>query len=325
MSALNYDYFYGATHEAPLTDWLQSIEPMIRSQSETTRHGHFPRWLEALNSLPSNNTNTIDLNSDSITTVAAHQSAHQQTLITDALLQLAPWRKGPFNIEGVFVDSEWRSFLKWDRIAEHISPLSGRTILDVGCGNGYYGYRMLGAGAKSVVGVDPGELFCTQFLAINHFVEATQLAVLPLTGEMVFDQPYLFDTVFSMGVLSHRREPQEHLAGLLSCLKSGGELVLETLVIESPDAELLVPEDRYANMRNVWKLPSVSLLLQQMLDAGFCNPRCVDICRTSTDEQRPTPWMPSHSLQHGLDPSDPSLTKEGYPAPTRAVVIANKP
>ncbi len=325
MSSLNYDYFYNANHEEELLDWLQSIAPVIRAQSDSSRHGHFPRWLAALDSLPADNTSSTDLNSDSITTVAANQSANQQLHIKKALLELAPWRKGPFNIEGVFVDSEWRSFLKWNRIAENISPLSGRTILDVGCGNGYYGYRMLGAGARSVVGVDPGELFCTQFLAINHFVHATQLAVLPLTGEMVFEQPYLFDTVFSMGVLSHRREPQEHLAGLLSCLKSGGELVLETLIIDSSDSEQLVPEDRYANMRNVWKLPSVSLLLEQIKDAGFGNPRCVDICRTTTDEQRPTPWMSSYSLQHGLDPTDPTLTKEGYPAPTRAVVIANKP
>lgn len=326
MNTLNYDYFYQAEHDPSLLSWLDAIKPIVEKQSNTATHGHFPRWLDALNALPPANTHSINLTADAITASAGSDNSEaQQTLIKDTLLELAPWRKGPFNVQGVFVDSEWQSFQKWNRIEKNISQLSGRTVLDVGCGNGYYGYRMLGAGAKSVVGVDPGELFCTQFLAINHFIQATQLAVLPLTGEIVFAQPYCFDSVFSMGVLSHRRVPEEHLAGLLSCLRPGGELVLETLVTNSPKSEALIPKDRYANMRNIWTLPSVSLLLEKITEAGFSNPRCVDICPTTVEEQRPTPWMPSYSLEHALDPNDPSLTKEGYPAPTRAVVIANKP
>jgi len=328
LNTLNYDYFFKADHEPALLDWLNSITAQIKNQSDPARHGHFPAWLETLFALPHAATDQIELNSDVVTTHSSiTDTAEQKTRqaeIKEHLLKLTPWRKGPFSIEGVFVDSEWQSFLKWNRIANFISPLNNRSVLDVGCGNGYYGYRMLGAGAKSVVGVDPGELFCTQFLAINHFIKSCQLAVLPLTGEVVFDSPYHFDTVFSMGVLSHRRQPQEHLQGLHSCLKSGGELVLETLVIESESAEEMIPEDRYANMRNVWRLPSVPLLIEQVQQAGFSDVRCVDVCRTTTTEQRTTQWMPSYSLQNGLNTQDQSLTKEGYPAPVRAVIIAAK-
>lgn len=324
MNTLNYDYFYQADHNPELVTWLHSLSSVIDEQSNPARHGHFPGWLEALHSLPIYTADNINLNADKVTAESNDFDATQQQ-VESTLMTLTPWRKGPFQIDNIFIDSEWRSYLKWDRIKGHLTPLSGRTVLDVGCGNGYYGYRMLGAGAKTVVGVDPGELFCTQFAAINHFVKARQLAVLPLTGEMVFDNPYSFDTVFSMGVVSHRREPQEHLLGLYSCLRSGGELVLETLVIEGKEAISLEPDDRYANMRNVWKLPTVPLLIQQVTDAGFTQVRCVDICQTTTEEQRSTAWMPSFSLENGLDPGNHSLTKEGYPAPVRCVIIACKP
>lgn len=325
MTTLDFDYFYQADHDPDLKKWLHSVAPLVAAQSSPARHGHFPRWLCALNSLPACKSQSTDLNKNRVTTTTDVANSDQQELVHSALMKLTPWRKGPFEIDGLFIDSEWRSYLKWDRIKDHISPLTDRNVLDVGSGNGYYGYRMLGAGARTVVGVDPGELFCTQFAAINHFVKATQLAVLPLTGEMVFDNPWMFDTVFSMGVVSHRRNPQEHLTGLLSCLRAGGELVLETLVIEGEESKTLVPQDRYANMRNVWQLPSVPFLLEQLREAGFHRVRCIDVCKTTTDEQRATPWMPSYSLENGLDPCDHRLTREGHPAPVRCVVIANKP
>ena len=55
-----------------------------------------------------------------------------------------------------------------------------------------------------------------------------------------------------MGVLYHRRSPIDHLLELKGCLQTGGELVLETLVIDGGLGEVLVPENRYAKMRNVW-------------------------------------------------------------------------
>ncbi len=323
MKTLNYDQFLHASHDTNLGQWLQSLSATIEAQSNPKRHGHFTGWLDALHSLPDYQASAIDLNSERVSVKTNQQYNVQQ--IESALKRLRPWRKGPFQIDDLFIDSEWRSNLKWDRIKNKIAPLAGRNVLDVGCGNGYYGYRMLGAGAKTVVGVDPGELFCTQFAAVNHFIKSAQLSVLPLTGEMIFANPYQFDTVFSMGVVSHRRDPQEHLKGLLECLRDGGELVLETLIIDHTDALSLVPQDRYANMRNVWILPSLPLLTNMLSDAGFSEIKCIDSCKTTTNEQRSTDWMPTHSLINGLNPDDPNQTIEGHPAPTRCVVIAQKP
>lgn len=323
MKTLDYQSFYQADHDPSLKTWLNSIAHIVEEQSNPERHGHFGKWLNALYSLPAYNASAIELNKDTIAVLSKRNS--NEEAIKSALMALIPWRKGPFQIDDIFIDSEWRSNLKWNRIKDHISPLTDRNVLDVGCGNGYYGYRMLGAGAKTVVGIDPGELFCTQFAAINHFIKANRFTVLPLTGEMVFDHPYLFDTVFSMGVISHRREPQQHLEGLLSCLRSGGELILETLVLDSKEKVALIPEDRYANMRNVWQLPSLSLLEEFLLQAGFCDIKCIDLCRTTSEEQRATEWMPSYSLENALDPNDKTKTAEGHPAPIRCVFIAHKP
>jgi tRNA (mo5U34)-methyltransferase len=69
-------------------------------------------------------------------------------------------------------------------------------------------------------------------------------------------------------------------------LRSGGELVLETLVIKGEKGEVLVPEGRYARMRNVWFLPSCATLVSWMTRCGFIDIRVVDINQTSTEEQR---------------------------------------
>ncbi len=126
-----------------------------------------------------------------------------------------------------------------------------------------------------------------------------------------------------MGVLCHRRSPIDHLLELKSCLRPDGELVLETLVIDGKLGESLVPEGRYAKMRNVWFIPSCETLLQWMMRCGFKNCRVVDVNQTSLKEQRSTEWMHFNSLKDFLDPNDLNLTCEGLPAPKRAIIIAN--
>ncbi|MCK5664601.1 MAG: tRNA 5-methoxyuridine(34)/uridine 5-oxyacetic acid(34) synthase CmoB, partial [Thiotrichaceae bacterium] len=197
-----------------------------------------------------------------------------------------------------------------------------RLVLDVGCGNGDHCWRILGAGAQMVVGVDPVQLHVLQFQAIRRLYGEAPVYVLPLTLEEIPDKTSIFDTVFSMGVLYHRRSPIDHLTDLRDCLRSGGELVLETLVIEGKQGEVLVPEGRYARMRNVWFLPTCDTLVSWMKRCGYKNIRVVDVNQTSMEEQRATPWMTFNSLQDFLDPNDPNLTIEGHPAPRRATIIA---
>ncbi|MDH3441323.1 MAG: tRNA 5-methoxyuridine(34)/uridine 5-oxyacetic acid(34) synthase CmoB, partial [Gammaproteobacteria bacterium] len=241
------------------------------------------------------------------------------------LMKLSPWRKGPFHVHGITIDAEWRSDLKWDRLIDHIEPLAGRRILDVGAGNGWYSLQMLKEGANVVIGIDPTVLFIVQFEAIRKLCGVHSVHVLPLRLEDLPPKTEAFDTTFSMGVLYHRRDPQQHLGELLETLKPGGELVLETLVLPGDGRRIHEPVDRYARMRNVWHLPTIPVLRDWVQEAGFAPPRVIDVSTTTSVEQRSTEWMPFESLAEALDSENPDLTVEGLPAPTRAILSCRKP
>ena len=327
VTALCFDTFLQTSKSPDIDHWLSLLTPLIKERVQPEVHGDLPRWIAALESIPQIACSEVTLNAPAITTRCDDQPDGLREAIHQSLTGLHPWRKGPFDLHGVYVDSEWRSDKKWSRLQPHID-LRGCNILDVGCGNGYYCLRMLGDGANSVVGVDPNLLFCTQFQAVNHFVKQHRACVLPLAIEHLGSTPdganCHFDKVFSMGVLYHRRNPVEHLQWLNRFLRDNGELILETLVIAGDKIGELVPEKRYANMRNVWSLPTVPLLLQQLSSAGFTSARCVDLAQTGIDEQRQTEWMQFHSLNNALRADNVNLTIEGYPAPLRAIILANR-
>lgn len=321
---MNFDPFLERFRNTPLEPWLTSIGPDLEAGLSISRYGDLPRWLESLAKLPGIEADAVDLDKDTVT-VRGQATGEQQQQIELALRGLHPWRKGPYQVFDTFIDTEWRSDWKWQRLAPHIAPLAGRTVLDVGCGSGYHCWRMRGAGAELVVGIDPTPLFIVQFQALQHFIRDQRVGVLPLGIEHLPSGLRAFDTVFSMGILYHRRSPIDHLLQLRDALRPGGELVLETLIVEGGPNDCLVPEGRYSRMGNVWFLPSTELLELWLRKTGFRNVRTVDVTHTSTDEQRRTDWMQFHSLAQFLDPDTPELTIEGYPAPTRAVVLAEAP
>ncbi|MFT6979613.1 MAG: tRNA (mo5U34)-methyltransferase [Marinobacter psychrophilus] len=306
--------------------WATQIRQQLTQRFDETPHGDVPRWQSALNLLPPLPNVQLRLDAPAVTlrigqTLTREQSADLETGLRD----LMPWRKGPFDFFGIAIDTEWRSDWKWNRVAPFLADLHGRQVLDVGCGSGYHCWRMHGAGAARVIGIDPGLLFLFQFLAVKNYLSDVPVDLLPLRIEDLPPKLQAFDTTFSMGVLYHRRSPLDHLLELKGTLRNGGELVLETLVIEGPEGASMMPEDRYGQMRNVWFLPSCATLLRWLDRCGFVNARVVDVTATSTEEQRSTDWMRFNSLQDFLDPDDPSRTIEGYPGPLRATLIANKP
>ena len=286
-------------------------------KSHANQHGLLPKWLHQLDELPHVEVDEIEL-SDAVKLSASQFDVSQRRRFEQQLLNFSPWRKGPFDLFGVHIDTEWRSDIKWQRLAGHLE-LCGKRILDVGCGNGYYMFRMLGAGANIVLGVDPVALYVIQFLLINKYVKSTQLQVLPI-GIEALPVVNAFDMVFSMGVLYHRRTPLDHLSDLKHMLTSSGELVLETLVLEGDGENLLVPEHRYAGMKNVWSIPTVPTLSGWLEQVGFNNIAVLDLSPTTLDEQRQTKWMTTYSLNQFLDPMDQNITIEGHPSPVRAMI-----
>ena len=326
MSKLEAQWFndcYKSLFDTPLSHWLQTLPAQLDHWQRNSKHGEFDKWCRLLAKLPSTTPSNIELDEKVAVGSLADVDVYTQKKISGVLQQFMPWRKGPFYVHDIHVDTEWRSDWKWDRVYPHITPLKNRTVLDVGCGSGYHMWRMLGQGASRVIGIDPTQLFFIQFQAIKHFIPRDDIHFLPLGIEEM--QPLnAFDTVFSMGVLYHRKDPIQFLNQLKHQLRKGGELVLETLVVDGDEQTVLMAGERYAQMRNVWFLPSTKALAVWLERVGFENIRVVDVNHTTLDEQRSTPWMDSQSLKDFLDPEDITRTIEGYPAPQRAVLIANR-
>lgn len=320
---IDYSPLYRRLEQNQAGYWVPFLQQQIASAFDLNCHGDLAAWQAIVSALPKCETNYRAIDRDEVSIGHANElDLSQQNSLHEQLMKLHPWRKGPYRIHGMLIDTEWRSDFKWRRIADKITPLTNRLVLDVGCGNGYHCWRMLGAGAGMVVGIDPTLLSVMQFHAIRHFYGEAPVYVLPLRIEDVPEGLGVFDTVFSMGVFYHRRSPFDHLLELRDCLRIGGELILETLVIDGLIGQVLVPEGRYAKMRNVWFIPSCGALKSWMKRAGFVNIELLDVTKTSLEEQRSTEWMRFHSLQDFLDPNNPDLTIEGYPAPTRAVFKA---
>jgi len=317
--------FYQRIAKGPLSPWLNTLPSQLTAWQKESLHGKFKMWFNAVDRLPLLQPEKLDLLHSVSANMLAPLPQGQREGIENLLRNLMPWRKGPFSLYNVEIDTEWRSDWKWDRVLPHISSLAGRTILDVGCGSGYHMWRMIGAGAHLAVGIDPMQLFLCQFEAVRKLLGGDQRAHLLPLGIEQLPELNAFDTVFSMGVLYHRRSPLDHLYQLKNQLASGGELVLETLVVEGDSQQVLVPGDRYAQMGNIYFIPSAEALKGWLIKCGFVDVRIADVSVTTTDEQHRTPWMTSESLAEFLDPHDPSKTIEGYPAPRRALLIARKP
>lgn len=319
---------YHAFVEQGLDTWLARLPEQLARGLDRRRHGDLPGWEKAVTKLPElPAAREVALDDDTVSVDVALSDADRRRC-HNLLKALMPWRKGPYRLAGIPIDTEWRSDWKWQRVAPHLSPLAGRRILDVGGGNGYHAWRMAGAGAAFVLVIDPSPRFYYQFQAVRHFVgdaDGGRTHFLPAGIEDVPPSLAAFDTVFSMGVLYHRASPLDHLLQLRDALRPGGELVLETLVVEGDETTVLVPGERYARMPNVYFLPSSRALAGWLARCGFEDVRVVDEAPTSLDEQRATEWMTFQSLADFLDPADQSLTAEGYPAPRRAVLIARKP
>lgn len=313
--------FYQQIANNRLYHWLETLPAELARWQKEDLHGEFKHWQKTLAALPNTQSSHIDLASTVSVGLRDEISDGEFKRLENLLKKLKPWRKGPYYLYGLHIDTEWRSDFKWQRLQDEISDLTDRYVLDIGCGSGYHLWRMRGAGAKFVVGIDPTQLFFMQFQAIQHFIKDYQVNLLPIGVEQL---PKLkaFDTVFAMGVLYHRRSPIDFLYQLKDQLIKGGELVLETLVVDGDKNTVLVPGERYAKMRNVWFLPSTEAMCAWLERCGFTDIKLINTDITALEEQRKTTWIDTESLQDFLDPNDHTKTIEGYPAPKRAIFIA---
>ena len=233
-----FDEVWRQLEEMELGDWVAELKPLV-AQKYREGHGDLARWLGVLEQLSLWQGSGYHVD-EGVLRFLGQADSSGETSLKEVLMGLSPWRKGPFWFDDVFVDTEWRSDWKWERLQGKISSLQGRRILDVGCGNGYHLWRMVAEGARLALGVDPALLFGCQSLAMRHFAgENLPVGVLPIGVEALPEKLACFDTVFSMGVLYHRKSPIEHLEQLRDLLTVDGELILETLIVEGGELSLI--------------------------------------------------------------------------------------
>lgn len=314
---MSYEFLYKQLNAAGFHQWVDQLRH--QEPGWLVHHGDYARWHRALSSLPVIENAKALFDQPAVTIEGQSDDSDQ---LCQALKGLSPWRKGPFRINDVTIDTEWRSDFKWLRVLPHLKPLKGKRLLDIGCGNGYHCWRMLAESPKLVLGVEPSVLFNLQFRAIQHYLNRPEINILPFGIEALPADMNWFDTVFSMGVLYHRKSPIEHLLTLKALLVPGGQLCLETLVIEGGRGDILLPAERYARMRNVWFIPSAEELAGWLNRCGFKSVQIIDSSITTVEEQRSTEWMQFESLADCLDADDSQFTVEGLPAPRRAVLLA---
>ncbi len=320
----SYDALYSHLAAMGQERWAEQLRGTLPEKLAPESTAKMGGWLSAMSSLPKIRPSRVELR-ENVTIGNSDDLGEVKSEELIALLQaFHPWRKGPYNFFGIDIDTEWRSDWKWERLLPHIQPLAGRRVLDVGCGNGYHGWRMRGNGAEFVLGIEPFLLSVQQFQVMQRYLSDPQHHVIPIGIEEVPPNLACFDSVFSMGVLYHRRSPIDHILELKGCLRPGGELILETLIVEGDQEHIFMPPGRYAKMRNVWFIPSSAAVTLWLKRCGFTDIACVDTNRTSRQEQRSTGWMRFESLADFLDPDDAAKTIEGHPAPLRAIFTARK-
>ncbi len=305
-------------NDSTFNKWLD-----LSNKSYLVNNGNIPKWEQALDLLKTTEKGVLNLQSPYLSIDGVGLDSK---ILQPALEMFKPWRKGPFKINELKLESEWQCNLKWQRLIKHIQPLEGKKVLDVGSGNGYFTLRMALLGAKIAIGIEPFLLFNYQFKAIYSLIESPPNALMLSLRLEDMEKAAVFNTVFSMGVLYHQKDYMNHLIQLRQMLVPEGEIILETLIVDGPKGYTFIPKDRYARMRNVHCLPSIETLKMWLKEAQFKKINVIDVSKTSIEEQRRTQWIGenSASLEDFLDPLNDQLTIEGLPAPKRVIVIAQK-
>ncbi|HHB95248.1 MAG TPA: tRNA 5-methoxyuridine(34)/uridine 5-oxyacetic acid(34) synthase CmoB [Campylobacterales bacterium] len=279
-----------------------------------------PRW-EAIQGLPKVDDIEIKIG-ESVEIISNNLSKEDEKYIYDTAKLIQPWRKGPFKISSTFIDSEWQSFIKYDLIKPYFD-IKDKIVGDIGCNNGYYLFRMMAENPKKLVGFDPSSIPYCQFKFLEHFIQSGIKYEL-LGVEHVEFYEHKFDILFCLGVLYHRPDPIGSLKSLYKGLNFGGELILDTFMIDGENEICLTPKKRYSKIPNIYFIPTVNALKNWCYRAGFEEVEVLEISKTKLEEQRKTEWINTESLDDFLDNEDNSKTVEGYPAPKRVYIKAKK-
>lgn len=250
----------------------------------------------------------------------SHQSTHSAQLAETLARELIPWRKGPFQLFDLYLDAEWRSDAKWNRIAPDLPDLKGKVIADVGCNNGYYLFQLQAAGAHRVIGFDPTLKYWLQYQLLAAHAPALPVSFLPLGWQALVDMPEVFDVLFLMGINYHEANLLDLLHTCRKALKPGGLLVCESVVVDADADFEIFPAGKYAGIGGVYAVPTPRALSRQLTSAGFQNVTVQHTARMTVAEQRRSEFSPQKSLADFITAD--GLSIEGYPPLYRSALLS---
>lgn len=238
----------------------------------------------------------------------------------------SPWRKGPYYLHFInkiyFLDTEWRSYLKIEKILQIFKQfnmsMDGKSLLDIGCNNAYYMISLISIfrDVREFVGIEPMENFFLQYKFIEYFlpnfirekINFKLMGINDLPLNNATNDKKIFDILLCMGVLYHRSDP----IGALKCLKDSMSktsiLFLETLIILDSKEVALIPQKTYAGMKNVFFIFSPKSLQNIAFKAGFSECELIMHSIATNFEQRSTDFA-KNSLGDYLNNE---YTIEGY-------------
>lgn len=301
-----------------------NLEELKKKKEDCRSWKNVQPWYEQLLKISEVNKGNLKIDYGDWFTVGRKENLSKQEfeLLEETAKKLIPWRKGPFNLFGLEIDSEWQSNIKYNLIRPYFD-LKDKIVADIGCNNGYYMFRMLEDKPKRLIGFDPSALTLHQFEFINHFVKSDIIYEM-LGVEHLEYYNHKFDFIFMLGVLYHRPDPVGTLKSLARGLNSKGEILIDTFMIDGEDEICLTPNKRYSKIPNIYFIPTIPALKNWLQRAGFENIEVIATTTTTNEEQRKTKWSFDQSLEDFLDPNDNTKTVEGYPAPKRVYMKARK-
>ncbi|MGO9337252.1 MAG: class I SAM-dependent methyltransferase [Terracidiphilus sp.] len=184
-------------------------------------------------------------------------------------------------------------------VARYSGSLNRKTVLDLGCCQGYWSFLASRAGAVRCFGIDSSETFVTeaQAIAVVLGINNCEFRCRLLESEPWWGEQPGADVTFMLGILYHLVDP-------VFVLRKAASLTAETLVV---DTEILPgrgsflglvprnpeePTTRGSNLDSMVRLvPTKAALLSLISDAGFHQIQCLD-----PDRHMPREYFRGHRI-----------------------------
>jgi len=117
---IDFSEAYDDISNSDLSPWMERLPGDIEATFSNYSHGELKQWHQLLSELVQITPSDLEINTNVSVGNENNLTAEQAHLLTEQLMKLHPWRKGPFHIHGLHIDTEWRSDWKWQRIKPHL-------------------------------------------------------------------------------------------------------------------------------------------------------------------------------------------------------------